>query len=164
MWDAAFAAGEPYGVAPCGLGALRSVRMEKKYPLYGLDLDSTTSPLEASLGWTVRFDKGEFIGRDALLRQRDAGPTRRLVGIELGADDPLPKAGDAISADGTQVGTITSSDTGHAIGRTLAMGYVDPTVAGEGTSVVVAAETGGISHGNVRLRAFYDPDRVRVRA
>ena len=164
MWDAAFLAGELFGIAPCGLGALRSVRMEKKYPLYGLDLDPTTSPLEASLGWTVRFDKGDFIGREALLRQRDAGPTRRLVGIELGVDDPLPKAGDPITADGGPVGTITSSDTGYALGRTLAMGYVDPSVAVEGAAVAVGAETGATSPGVIRLRAFYDPERTRVRA
>jgi aminomethyltransferase len=165
MWDAAFAAGEPYGIAPCGLGALRSVRMEKKYPLYGLDLDGSTSPLEASLAWTVRFDKGDFIGREALLRQRDAGPTRRLVGIELGPDDPLPKVGDEVHADGAPVGSITSSDTGHFLGRTLAMSYVRPATAVDGANVVVGdSETGAATAGTVRLRAFYDPDRLRVRA
>lgn len=165
MWDAAFAAGEPFGIVPCGLGALRSVRMEKKYPLYGLDLDETTSPLEASLGWTVRFEKGDFIGRDALLRQRDAGVSRRLVGIELGAGDPLPMAGDAIAIDGDAVGSVTSSDVGHAIGRTLAMGYVAPDAATDGTAVTVTlAETGQALAGTVRTEAFYDPGRERVRA
>jgi len=165
VWDSAFAAGEPFGIAPCGLGALRSVRMEKKYPLYGLDLSATTSPLEAALGWTVRFDKGEFIGRDALQRQRDAGVTRRLVGIELGPTDPLPKAGDAISADGSPVGAVTSSDTGHFLGRALAMGYVTPDVAEDGTAVTVtSAETGAGLAGVVRTQAFYDPGRERVHA
>lgn len=165
VWDAAFAAGEPFGIAPCGLGALRSVRMEKKYPLYGLDLNETTSPLEASLGWTVRFDKGPFIGRDALLRQRDEGVTRHLVGIELGIADPQPLAGDAISADGSPVGAVTSSDTGHFLGRTLAMGYVAPAAANDGTAVTVAlAGPGAVLSGVVRTRAFYDPERLRVRA
>ena len=164
VWDAAFAAGEPFGIQPCGLGALRSVRMEKKYPLYGLDLNETTSPLEASLGWTVRFEKGEFVGRDALLRQRDEGVTRRLVGIELGAGDPLPTAGDEITADGTVVGSVTSSDIGHALSRTLAMGYVGPAAAVEGAGVsVVSAQTGEKASGVVRLRAFYDPERARLR-
>ena len=164
VWDAAFAAGEPYGIRPCGLGALRSVRMEKKYPLYGLDLNETTSPLEASLGWTVRFDKGEFIGRDALLRQRDDGVTRRLVGIELGGGDPLPKAGDEITEDGGAIGSVTSSDIGHSVGRTLAMGYVAPAAAVEGAGVgVVSAETGEVTSGVVRLRAFYDPERARLK-
>ena len=66
MYAAMLAAGREFGMEPCGLGALRSVRIEKRYPLYGLDVDETTSPIEAGLGWTVRFDKGAFIGRDAL--------------------------------------------------------------------------------------------------
>ena len=167
LWDAAFAAGAPFGIAPCGLGALRSVRMEKKYPLYGLDLNEATSPVEASLGWTVRFDRGDFLGRDALLRQRDEGVTRRLVGIELGPGDPLPKAGDTISASEgeTVVGSVTSSDIGHFLGRTLAMGYVPPAIAADGTPVTVtSAETGAALAGIVRTKAFYDPDRERVRA
>lgn len=165
MWDAAFAAGEPFGIVPCGLGALRSVRMEKKYPLYGLDLDETTSPLEAALGWTVRFEKDDFVGRDALLRQRDAGLRRRLVGIELGSGDPLPKAGDPIAADGDAVGSVTSSDVGHFIGRTLAMGYVASEAAVDGTAVTLTvAEAGTLLAGIVRTEAFYDPGRVRVRA
>ena len=65
------AAGTPFGMLPCGLGALRSVRMEKRYPLYGLDLNETTTPLEANLGWTVRYGKGDFIGRDALLGKKE---------------------------------------------------------------------------------------------
>ena len=81
MWTALLEAGEEHGLQPAGLGALRSVRIEKKYPLYGLDLDETTSPYEAGVGWTVHLDKGEFIGREALSRQREAGVTRSLVGI-----------------------------------------------------------------------------------
>ena len=129
IWDAAFAAGEPFGIVPCGLGALRSVRMEKKYPLYGLDLNDTTSPLEAGVGWTVRFETGAFIGRDALARQRDAGVTRRLVGIAFDGVGYVPKAGDVVTVDGRPVGSITSSDTGHYLGRALAMGYLEPAAA-----------------------------------
>ena len=165
IWDAVMAAGEEFGVAPCGLGALRSVRMEKKFPLYGLDLNDTTSPLEASLDWTVRFDKGDFVGRDALARQRDDGVTRRLVGIAFDGTSFLPKAGDAIAFDGRRVGSVTSSDTGHSLGRTLAMGYVEPVAATDGSQVTVTlAETGASGEGVVHTRAFYDPDRERVRA
>jgi len=165
MWDAAFEAGAPYGIAPCGLGALRSVRMEKKYPLYGLDLNPTTSPLEASLGWTVRFEKPDFVGREALVRQRDEGVTRRLVGMELGASDPLPAIGDSIVLDGRPVGAVTSSDVGHFLGRTLAMGYVEPGAAVDGTPVTVTvAESGRGLDGTIRTQAFYDPGRERVRS
>jgi aminomethyltransferase len=165
MWDAVFAAGEEFGIAPCGLGALRSLRMEKKFPLYGLDLNETTSPLEASLGWTVRFDKGAFVGRDALLRQRDEGVTRRLVGIAFEGTEVVPKSGDAIQLDETSVGTVTSGDVGHTLGRALAMGYVEPSVATDGATLdVVSAESGTAIRGVVHTRAFYDPDRQRVRA
>jgi aminomethyltransferase len=165
IWDAVLDAGAEFGIAPCGLGALRSVRMEKKFPLYGLDLNETTSPLEASLAWTVKFEKGDFVGRDALVRQRDEGVARRLIGIAFDGTDFLPKAGDAIELDGRRVGAVTSSDTGHALGRTLAMGYVEPTAAGDGAAVrVIAADGGASAAGVVHTRAFYDPGRERVRA
>ena len=165
MWDAAMAAGAPLGMVPAGLGALRSVRIEKKYPLYGLDLSETTTPLEAGLGWTVRWDKGDFVGRDALLRQREEGVTRKLVGIGFEGLGFLPKPGDAIEVDGRRVGSITSADTGWWLGRNLAMGYVEPVAAVAGTAVTVRAADGSASAtGAVSERAFYDPDRERVRA
>jgi aminomethyltransferase len=165
IWDSVMGAGDEFGIAPCGLGALRSVRMEKKFPLYGLDLNESTSPLEASLGWTVRFDKGEFVGREALLRQRDEGVTRRLVGIAFDGTSFLPKAGDAVSVEGRQVGSLTSSDIGHSLGRALGMGYLEPAAAADSTPVTVtSAETGVSAKGVVHTKAFYDPDRERVRA
>ena len=101
MWDTLIAA----GATPCGLGALRSTRMEKKYPLYGLDVSETTSPLEAGLGWAVDLDAEPFIGRDALRRQRDEGVERLLTGIELPDLSHVPAAGDAVSdADGRGAG------------------------------------------------------------
>jgi aminomethyltransferase len=165
IWDAVMGAGEEFGIAPCGLGALRSVRMEKKFPLYGLDLNESTSPLEASLGWTVRFDKGDFVGREVLLRQRDEGVTRRLVGIAFDGTAFLPKAGDAVSVDGRHVGTLTSSDIGHSLGRALGMGYLEPTAAADGAAVTVtSAESGDSAVGVVHTKPFYDPGRERVRA
>ena len=139
--------------------------MEKKFPLYGLDLNESTSPLEASLGWTVKFDKGGFVGRDALVRQRDEGVTRRLVGIAFDGTVFLPKGGDAVALDGRDVGALTSSDIGHSLGRALGMGYLDPAAATDGTPVTVtSAETGASATGVVHTKAFYDPDRERVRA
>lgn len=165
IWDAVLAAGEEFGIAPCGLGALRSVRMEKKFPLYGLDLNETTTPLEASLGWTVRFDKGDFVGREALIRQRDDGVTRRLVGVAFDGTAFLPKGGDGVRVDGREVGALTSAEIGHSLGRALAMGYLEPAAAADGTPVTVtSAEGGGSAVGVVRTKAFYDPDRERVRA
>jgi aminomethyltransferase len=163
MWTALLEAGEPHGLQPAGLGALRSVRIEKKYPLYGLDLDETTSPYEAGVGWTVHLDKGEFIGREALLRQREAGLTRSLVGIAFEGLAFLPKPGDPVTVDGRAVGKVTSADTGYTLGRTLALGYLEPSIA-DGTPVVVTTGDGTSAGGVVHHAALYDPERTRVRA
>lgn len=154
MWDTLMDA----GATPCGLGALRSVRMEKKYPLYGLDVSETTSPLEAGLGWAVDLD-ADFIGRDALRRQRDEGVARRLTGIAFPDLSFVPVAGDAVTgADAEPLGTLTSTDHGWFLGKALAMGYL-PADLPAGSAVTV-----GSADGHTTDRAFYDPDGTRVRA
>ncbi len=164
MWDAALASGKIDGLMPCGLGALRSVRIEKKYPLYGLDLDETTSPLEAGLGWTVRFEKPDFIGRDALLRQRDKGVARSLVMVEFPDLDFVPAPGDAIAADGRTVGKVTSADRGYHLRKSLALGYVEPAAAKSGQAVSIKRATDGtVKQGIVRTTAPYDPERKHAR-
>ncbi len=163
MWTALLEAGEPHGLEPAGLGALRSVRIEKKYPLYGLDLDETTSPYEAGVGWTVHLDKGDFIGRETLLRQHKAGVTRSLVGIAFDGLGFLPKPGDPVTVDGRAVGKVTSADTGYTVGRTLALGYLEPSIA-DGTAVQVTTGDGISASGVVHHAALYDPERTRVRA
>lgn len=163
IWDTVVAAGADHGLTPCGLGALRSVRMEKKYPLYGLDLNETTSPLEAGLGWTIRFEDREFNGRAALDRQREEGVTRKLVLIEFDDLDFRLTPGDAVAADGNQVGTISSADPGYFIGKYLAMAYLPPALAEEGQAVTATAASGETRTGAVRLRAPYDPNRARAR-
>lgn len=165
MWDSLLAAGSDDGLKPCGLGALRSIRMEKKYPLYGLDLTDGNSPYEAGLGWTVRLKAGEFVGRDALARQREQGVNRLLVGIELSGLDFLPAPGDAILSEGREVGRVSSADLGFYLGKSLAMGYVEKTIAEAGTSVTIAsAATGEDYAGTVHTRAFYDPEMLRAKA
>ena len=163
MWDAVFEAGADFGAKPAGLAALRSTRMEKKYPLYGLDVSEDTSPLEASLGWAVDLDTDGFIGRDSLVAQRDAGVARMLVGVEFADTSFLPAAGDAVSVEGEEVGRVTSSDTGWFLGKNLAMGYVRPSIDA-GSEVTVTAADGLSAIGTVTHEAFYDPTRTRVRA
>ncbi len=163
MWLALLEAGWADGLKPAGLGALRSVRIEKKYPLYGLDLDETTSPYEAGVGWTVHLDKGEFIGRAALLRQKEAGLSRSLVGIAFDGLAFLPKPGDAVSLDRGSIGRITSADIGYTLGRTLALAYLEPSIA-EGAKVEVTTADGASAVGTVHRAALYDPDRTLARA
>lgn len=163
MWDSVMAAGKEFGLVPCGLGALRSVRMEKRYPLYGLDLDETTTPLEAGLGWTVRFSKGDFIGKDALQRQKESGVTRSLVAIEFPDLEFLPATGNAVTIDGKPVGKVTSGDRGFFVGKSIALGYLDPAVAETGTQVDVTDAAGTTRSGVVNTKAAYDPDRAKAK-
>jgi aminomethyltransferase len=83
LWDAAMAAGAEFEVEPIGLGARDSLRLEMRYMLYGNDIDDTTTVLEAGLGWLVKFKKGDFLGREALLRQKEEGLRRKLIGFEI---------------------------------------------------------------------------------
>src|SRR5262249_47213688 len=126
VWDRVMAAGAPLGLKPCGLGALRTVRMEKRYPLYGLDLDETTSPLEADLGWTVQLNERGCIGREALGRQRAQGVARKLVLIEFADMSAVPAIGDEIRLGGANaaIGKVTSAEIGWHLRRALALGYV----------------------------------------
>lgn len=163
MWDRVFAAGESLGVRPCGLGALRTLRLEKKYVLFGLDANDSTTPLEAGLAWTIKFDKPDFIGKAALTKQRAAGDHRRLVLIAFDAMDAIPAIGASIVAGDTEIGKVTSADRGYAVRKALALGYVASAFAKEGQAVTVAGPQGPGS-GKLYLRAIYDPEGRRVRS
>jgi aminomethyltransferase len=162
VWDAVLEAGRPLGAVPAGLGALRSVRIEKRYPLYGLDLDESTTPIEAGLGWAVDLDRDAFVGADVLRRQREEGVEQTLVGLAFEDLEPLPKPGDAVLADGERVGSVTSADHGYAVGRSLALAYVRPDATDARASLTVAGEaTWPVS---LSLEPFYDPAGERVRS
>ena len=138
--------------------------MEKKYPLYGLDVSEETSPLEAGLVWAVDLDKQEFIGSEALTQQEETGVSRRLAGIRFPDDRFLPAIGDDVSSEGNPVGAVTSADTGHALGVTLALAYLPPDLVESGAEVdVTTTETGEHATGTVTDRPFYDPEGTRLR-
>jgi aminomethyltransferase len=168
MWDAVMAAGTPLGLKPCGLGALRTVRMEKRYPLYGLDLDETTSPLEADLGWTVQVNDRDFIGREVLARQRAEGVSRKLVLIEFADLSAVPAIADEIrlGSGNATIGKVTSAEPGWYLKRALALAYVAAEHARDGTNVEIAlkAKGGAGLSGTIRLKAPYDPERQRARS
>ena len=163
VWDRVFEAGAKFGAEPCGLGALRTLRLEKKYLLYGLDANETTTPLEAGLAWTVKFDKPRFAGRAALLEQRMSGPARRIVQIEMPSLEAVPPIGATIRADGEEVGKVTSADRGYTVGRVLALGYVASAQAAAGREVDVAWPDATV-RGRMHLRPIYDPEGKRLRA
>ncbi len=123
VWEALTEAGRPHGLVPVGLGARDTLRLEAGMMLYGQDIDETTSPLEAPLAWTVKFDKEEFIGRPALEQQRREGVARRLVGFEADGR-AIPRHGCAIFVAGERAGTVTSGTFSPSLRRPIGMGYV----------------------------------------
>jgi aminomethyltransferase len=162
VWDAVLGAGEDLGAVPAGLGALRSLRIEKRYPLYGLDIDESTTPFEAGLGWTVDLSKERFLGKQALERISTQGPSRLLVGIAFDDLDPLPEPGSSVLVDGEEVGRVTSADHGWYLRRGLALAYVASGVAAPGMRVEVATSDGPLD-GTVHVEPFYDPEGGRLR-
>ena len=135
-WAALLDAGQADGVAPIGLGARDTLRLEMRYALYGNDIDETTNPLEAGLGWVVKPAKGEFIGREAIEKVRAAGVTRRLVGLEM-ADRSVARHGYPVLKDGTAAGIVTSGSYGPSVERSIAMAYVPTAHAAVGSEVEV---------------------------
>ena len=119
------------GVTPIGLGARDTLRLEAKLCLYGNDIDDETTPLEATLGWTVKLDKGDFVGREALAAQKAAGLGRRLVGLRV-RDRGIPRAGWEVAHEGDTVGRVTSGGPSPTLGGAVAMAYVPPALGKAG--------------------------------
>jgi aminomethyltransferase len=136
VWRDLLAAGEPEGLTPAGLGARDSLRLEVGYILYGNDLDERRTPLEAGLGWVVKLDKGDFIGRDALARQKDEGLREKLVGFVL-KEKGFPRQGYEIRHEGEPAGEVTSGVLSHSTGQGVGMGYVAIEAAKPGTAIEV---------------------------
>lgn len=136
LWEAILDAGRPEGAVPAGLGARDTLRLEARLLLYGNDIDETTTPLEAGLGWTVKWDKGDFVGRAALERQRAGGVPKKLVGFEL-VERGIPRHGYPIHKDGTPVGTVTSGTFSPTLDKSVGLGYVPPGLAAVGTALEI---------------------------
>ncbi len=128
LWNDLLAAGKPAGLLPAGLGARDTLRLEAGMCLYGHELDERTNPLEARLGWTVKLDKGSFIGRDALLSVKEQGPQKLLIGIEL-LERGVARGGYAIYDNEQLIGTLTSGGPGLTVHKNIGMGYVGATYA-----------------------------------
>jgi len=136
IWKAIFRAGEPFGIKPIGLGARDTLRLEMGFCLYGNDIDDTTSPLEAGLGWVTKFNK-EFTNSVALADQKAAGVTRKLVGFEM-VDRGIPRHHYEITdADGNPIGIVTSGTQSPSLQKAIGMGYVNNAFAKEGTEIFI---------------------------
>jgi len=134
VWNAVFDAGKEFNIRPAGLGARDSLRLEMGYCLYGNDIDKTTNPLEAGLSWITKFKKGDFIGREALLKIKEEGLKRRLVPM-ISDERAFPRHGYEISKNGKVVGRITSGTVSPVLHKPIALGYVDVEFANEGESL-----------------------------
>ncbi|MBD3225525.1 MAG: glycine cleavage system aminomethyltransferase GcvT [Caldithrix sp.] len=136
VWKKIMEAGKEFDIEPIGLGARDTLRLEKKMCLYGNDIDETTNPLEARLKWIVKFDKGDFIGRDALLKIREEGINRSLIAFKM-QEKGFPRQGYKIVKDGQEIGTVTSGTVSPVINQGIGMGYVAKGFGKSGTIVQI---------------------------
>lgn len=136
VWRALLEAGAPEGVAPIGLGARDSLRLEMGYALYGNDIDGRRTPLEAGLGWVTKLDKGEFIGRARLEAQKQEGVKARLVGFQL-KERGFPRHGYTVRFNGEPAGEVTSGIVSPSTGQGVGMAYVPAEAAKPGTAIEV---------------------------
>ncbi len=139
LWRAVFEAGEEFGIMPIGLGARDTLRLEMGFCLYGNDIDDTTSPIEAGLGWITKFSetKGDFIDKEYMLKLKADGLKRKLAGFEL-LDRGIPRHGyEVCSADGTVIGVVTSGTMGPAVKKPVGMAYVTPEFSKAGSEIFI---------------------------
>ena len=132
LWDAVLHAGAPMGLIPAGLAARDTLRLEAKMALYGNDIDDTTTVLEADLGWILKIDKGEFLGREALLRQKTEGITRKLVGFET-EGRAIARHGHRALRGGSPVGTVTSGTFAPFLKKNIGLAYLPVALTEPGT-------------------------------
>lgn len=134
LWEAVIKAGEPYGIEPAGLAARDTLRLEMGFCLYGNDIDDSTSPIEAGLGWITKFTK-DFVNAEALKQQKEQGASRKLVGFEV-IDRGIPRKDYPIAnANGDEVGRVTSGTMSPSLNKAIGMGYVPVELAKAGTEI-----------------------------
>lgn len=131
IWQAIMNAGQEFDIEPIGLGARDTLRLEVKYCLYGNDIDQTTNPLEAGMGWITKLDKGEFIGRDKLMQIKESGLSRKLIGFEL-KDRAVARKGYEIFDHDRKIGFVTSGTFSPIIEKSIGLGYVEIGYSTEG--------------------------------
>ncbi len=161
VWDALWEAGKPHGIVAAGGGAFDSLRLEKGYRLWGVDIHQEYNPYEAGLGFAVRLKKGEFLGREALVRAKEQGIARRLSLVTL--DDPavVVMGKEPILRGERVLGYVTSANYGYTVGRSIAYGYLPVADAAEGTAVEIQF-FGRRYAATVTREPLYDPENARL--
>jgi dimethylglycine dehydrogenase len=165
LFDAIFAAGAEHGIGMVGMRAMESLRMEKSYRMWGSDLTRDYTPFEAGLTRFVRMEKGAFTGREALERQLAGGVPHSFITLEVhGVTEADPLGNEPLfDGDGNIVGRATSGYYGHVLGKSLAIGYVDPAHAAVGNELVIEI-LGERKRATVLVDSPFDPQNRELRA
>jgi len=163
LWDALWAAGQEFGIIAGGFGAFDSLRLEKGYRSWGADIHTDYNPYEAGLGWTVKLDKGDFLGREALLRIKEAEISRKLCCMTL--DDPtaVMMGKEPIYHNGEKLGYVTSANYGYSVGKFIVYGYLPLVHAAEGSKVEIEY-FGQRYAATVTREPLYDPKNEKLKA
>ena len=144
VWKTLMEAGKEFDIGPVGLGARDTLRLEMKYCLYGNDIDQTTNPIEAGLGWITKVDKGDFIGRDAIVAAKEQGVSRRLVGFEV-EGKAFPRHGYKIYSQDKEIGHVTSGTFSPMLEKGIGMGYVAKDYSKIDTEIEIAIRNQKVS-------------------
>ena len=174
LWDNLWEAGQPHGLMPAGYRAIDSLRLEKGYRYWSAEISPEYNPYEAGLGFCVKLDKGDFIGREALLAAKSHGLARKLCSMTLangkgqsssdsGQLPVMPQGGEAISLDGRVIGRVTSAGYGYSVGKAIAYGYLPTEHAVVGTRVCIEV-LGERVEACVAREPLYDPRGEKIRS
>jgi aminomethyltransferase len=162
LWNSILEAGRAYGIEPCGLGARDTLRLEAGLCLYGNDIDESITPFEAGLGFVVKLQKGDFLGKDILQRQKNEGVKRRRIGIVM-MEQGIPRPGFSIlNEKKEQIGSVTSGTFSPLLRCGIGMGYVETSQSGEGNIVIIEIRKRKVK---ARIASFplYDPEKYGYR-
>ena len=162
VWRRVLDVGEGPGPRPFGVEAQRRLRLDKRHLLVGVDTDATSNPFEAGLGWIVKLDKPDFIGKALLTDAKARGPRNKLVGFVVEEGNPAPRDGQAILADGAPVGRVTSARFSGVMDRAIGLGWVPVEMAVDGRKLLIGAGDEPIE-AKVYEQPFYDADGDRLR-
>jgi 4-methylaminobutanoate oxidase (formaldehyde-forming) len=160
LWDSLMAAGQPHGLVPGGYRAIESLRLEKGYRVWGSDVTATDSPFEAGLGFAVKMNKGEFIGRKAL--EAAGEPTRRLACLVLDDAQSIVLGSEPVRYEGRALGRVTSGGYGYSVASSIAYAYLPAELVAPGTRVSVGVFGRDVG-AEVRAEPLFDPSNEKVR-
>ncbi|MFQ5901552.1 MAG: glycine cleavage system aminomethyltransferase GcvT [Thermodesulfobacteriota bacterium] len=159
IWKKLLKKGEEYSIKPCGLGARDTLRQEMCYPLYGHELKENINPLEAGLGWVIKFDKGSFVGKEALVESQRRGIKRRLIGLKM-LDKGIPRADYRLFFEGKEVGYVTSGSMSPSLRIAIGIGFVESPFSNTNQEFFVEIR-GRLARARVVKTPFFQPKKKR---